>query len=311
MDESKHAPVALFCFNRPDHLRRTIKSLQRCEGYAQHRIIVFGDAARTPADAGRVAATRSVAAELLGRDAELRFAEENRGLSRSIIDGVSEILQRHGRVIVVEDDLLLGKGFLRYLNNALSFYNDDPRVYQISGYAFEVPTFADRSESLLLPLTTTWGWATWSRAWRAFDPKAEGWQQLARDRELRRRFNLDGAYDYAGMLENQMHGRLDSWGIRWYWSVFKAGGLSCFPPRSLVANLGLDGTGTHGSGVFRDFEQSNLSQDSASFVPAPDRGCDPWTWMTVKRAVWRQNGGALGRVTSILKRMLAITKVRT
>lgn len=310
MVETKHAPVALFCFNRPDHLRRAIKSLQRCEGYAQHRIIVFGDAARTPEDAERVAATRSVAVELLGRDAELRFAEENRGLSRSIIDGVSEILQRHGRVIVVEDDLLLGTGFLRYLNDALSFYADDPRVYQISGHAFEAPTFAHRSESLLLPLTTTWGWGTWSRAWQTFDPQAEGWQQLAKDRALRGRFNLNGSYDYAGMLENQMKGRLNSWGIRWYWSVFKLGGLSCFPPRSLVANLGFDGTGTHGSGVFRDFEQWNLCQDSVRFVPAPSGDCEPRAWMAVKRAVWRQNGGVSGRVASILKRILAITGAR-
>lgn len=151
-----YAPVALFAFKRPAHLRRTIESLQRCEDYARHRIIVFCDAARIAAEAERVADTRSVAVELLGQDAELHFAEEDRGLSRSIIDGVLEILQRHGRVIVVEDDLLLGTGFLRYLNDALSFYGDDPRVYQISGHAFEVPTFAHRSESSLLPLTTTW-----------------------------------------------------------------------------------------------------------------------------------------------------------
>jgi hypothetical protein len=311
MDKKTHAPVALFAFNRPYHLRRTIESLKRCQGFAQTRIFLFADAARNPAEEEIVTATRSVAVELLGRDAELRFAHQNRGLSRSIIEGVSEIVERYGRVIVVEDDLLLGSSFLRYLNDALCFYADHPHVFQVSGHVFEVPEFARRRESLLLPLTTTWGWATWSRAWRAFDPQAEGWQLLASDSELRCRFNLDGSYDYAGMLNNQMQGRLDSWGIRWYWSVFKAGGLSCFPPRSLVANAGLDGTGTHGPGIFRHVERVNVSQDPVGFVPAPDGGCEPGVWTAVKRAIWRRNGGPLGRMTSIFKSLLVTPEVRS
>jgi hypothetical protein len=309
MDEIEHAPVALFAFNRPDHLRRTIESLKRCEGYAQHRIIVFADAARTAAEAERVAATRAVAVELLGRDAELRFAEKNRGLSRSIVEGVDEMVQRYGRVIVVEDDLLLGNEFLRYLNDALSFYAGDSRVYQVSGHAFAVSEFACRRESLLLPLTTTWGWATWSRAWRALDLQAKDWQLLASERELRRRFNMDGFYDYAGMLESQMQGRLDSWGIRWYWSVFKAGGVSCFPPRSLVANAGLDGSGTHGPGIFRNVEHENLTANPVFFFPAPD-DFEMAAWLAVKRAIRRRNGGVLGRITSVLKRLLSASGVR-
>ena len=96
-------------------------------------------------------------------------------------------------------------------------------------------------------MTTTWGWATWARAWEAYDPAATGWEQLQQDRPLRRRFDLDGAYPYTWLMKRQQRGQSDSWGIRWYWSVFQAQGLSVFPPRTLVSNTGQDGSGTHGA----------------------------------------------------------------
>jgi hypothetical protein len=303
MAETMHAPVVLFAYNRPDHLRRTIESLKRCEGYAQTPIFLFADAARTPAETDRVAATRLVAAELLGQGAEFRFAEENRGLSRSIIEGVGEIVERYGRVIVIEDDLLLSSGFLRYINDALSHYENNEKVFQISGYAFDAPELMCRSQSLLLPLTTTWGWATWARAWQAFDPQANGWESLALDFKLRRRFNLDGTYDYATMLESQMRGRVDSWGIRWYWTVFQAGGLSCFPPRSHVINAGMDGSGTHGAGISRYLKRKEALGTPSGFVPPRENDVEPGAWKAVKTAIRRQNGRLVGDAINKLKQI--------
>jgi len=47
----------------------------------------------------------------------------------------------------------------------------------------------------------------------------------------------------------------NSWGIRWYLSVFMQKGLVLYPSHTLVENLGMDGTGVHcGKGSFLDGE---------------------------------------------------------
>jgi Glycosyl transferase family 2 len=302
------APVALFIFNRPDHLRRTIESLKACAGFEDSPIFVFADGARGTQDTAAVKATRQLAVELLGERAEYKLSESNKGLARSIIEGVGLLLASHGRVIVVEDDLELAPEFLRYLNDALDHYADDPLVYQISGHMFDVQEFAKREQAVLLPMTTTWGWATWSRAWKAFDPDAHGWRQLQTDRALRKKFNLQGAYDYAHMLELQMLSKRQSWGIRWYWAVFSRGGLTCFPPRTLVANTGMDGTGTNGRGFFRSFESAALPMGVTPFS-APVAGVvEPNAWAAVRRTVWRNNGGWLGFAVDRARKTYALLK---
>ena len=240
------APIALFIYKRPEHAQRTIVSLQACDGVQSSLIYVFADGPKTEAEVPAVGATRDVARELLGGRAIFVEQEQNRGLANSIIAGTTELCDRHGTVVVVEDDLILAPSFLRFLNEGLERYRDEPRVMQVSGHMFDVPSFMDQREALLLPMTTSWGWATWKRAWTLFDPFSTGWRERLADKAEANRFNLGGTYDYVGLLKRQMNGEIDSWAIRWYYSVFARGGLVLFPPRTLVSNVGLDGSGTHG-----------------------------------------------------------------
>lgn len=239
------APIALFVYKRPDHARRAIGSLQSCDGFASSPIHVFADGPKNDAEIPAVEATRAAAHDLLGRDAVFVEQVRNRGLANSIIAGTTELCDRFGRVIVVEDDLVVARSFLRFLNEGLERYCDEPRVMQISGHMFDVPSLAHQREAVLLPMTTSWGWATWKRAWALFDPSAAGWRERLSDAAEARRFNLDGRHDYARMLTRQMAGAIDSWAIRWYYTVFARGGLVLYPPRTLVSNSGFDGTGTH------------------------------------------------------------------
>jgi hypothetical protein len=296
------APIAVFAYRRPDHLRRTLESLARCNGFAESQVYVFADGAKGEADAADVAATRDVARTLLGDRAEYRFSPENRGLSRSIVGGVEAVLERHGAVIVVEDDMEFGAGFLDYMNGALDRYAEEPRVWQVSGYMFDVAEFAGRDRALFLPLTTSWGWGTWARAWRHFDAAATGWRALSGERELRRRFNFGGVFDYASMLEEQMRGVGDSWAIRWYWSLFRGDALAVFPPVSLVRNTGMDGSGTHGRGVMRRFENSVPGTEFSVRWPEAIL-IDDADYAAVRRALWRQNGGVAGMAADRLRRL--------
>jgi len=251
-----YAPVLLFVYNRPRHTRLTVEALQNNTFAAGSDLVVYSDAPRKPEAAAAVQEVRRYIRTIAGF-ASVTIVERsaNLGLANSIIDGVSQYCRERGRVIVVEDDLLTSPYFLEYMNNALSRYEDETRVMQVAGYMFPV-SLNINEDALLLPFVTSWGWATWQRAWQHFDPDANGYHQLEKDRRRRRRFDLDGHYRYFRMLRAQRNGTADSWAIRWYLSVFLREGLVLFPAKSLVRNLGFDGSGVNCA--VSEFKQGDL-----------------------------------------------------
>ncbi len=240
------APIALFVYRRTDLLNAVLDSLEACPEFPESDVFVFSDGPKNAAAAADVAQVRALVRERLRPNMTVIEARENRGLANSIIAGVTRLCEEYGRAIVIEDDLIVSPALLGWFNTALEAYADNPAVMQVSGYAFDVPLLRKRRHGVFLPLASSWGWATWQRAWSAFDPDAGGWEAIKSDRALRRRFDVGGAYPYAKMLERQMRGQVDSWAIRWYWTIFVLGGLTLFPPRSLVRNDGTDGAATHG-----------------------------------------------------------------
>jgi hypothetical protein len=219
--------------------------LLRCPEYDASPLYVFCDGPKAGVD-DNVVAVRHVVRQLAGDEAVILESEHNKGLAASIISGVTKLCEDFGRVIVLEDDLLVSSGFLRYMNDALNLYEKKDKVMQVSGHMFAVQELTGSDDAFFLPFTSSWGWATWARAWNDFDSEAEGWEQLKTNKEKRVRFNLDNSYDYYSMLEKQMAGKIDSWAIRWYWTVYKQDGLVLYPSSTLVNNIGFDGSGTHG-----------------------------------------------------------------
>jgi GT2 family glycosyltransferase len=239
------APIALFVYNRPVHARQTVEALQKNELAGESDLFIFSDAPKKPEAAAAVGEVRKYIKSISGfKSVIIVERDRNFGLANSVIDGVTRLCDEYGRAIVLEDDLLTSPYFLRFMNEALDRYQNNVQVMQISGHMFPADIPA-QTDAVFLPMTTSWGWATWQRAWQGFDPAAAGYETLKRDRTLRRRFNLDGSYNYFGMLEQQLRGEIDSWAIRWYLTVFLRGGLTLFPKKSLVENMGFDGSGTH------------------------------------------------------------------
>jgi hypothetical protein len=239
------APIALFVYNRPTHTRQTVEALRANPLAASTELHVFSDGPRTPETAPRIREVREYLKTIVGfAKVTVHERDRNFGLAASVIDGVTRLCGAAGRVIVVEDDLLVAPHFLDYMNSALERYHDEAEVMQVSGYMFPIDVAAE-ADAFFMPFTTSWGWATWERAWQYFDPAMTGFDALAGNRQLRDRFNLGGAYDYFDMLERQRGGSIDSWAIRWYLSVFMRNGLTLYPARTLVRNIGFDGSGTH------------------------------------------------------------------
>ena len=284
-------PVVVFIHRRPEHLKNTLLSLLKCDGIEHAPIFVYGDGARSEDEMKEVTQARNIAESILGNRAKYRYSKKNKGLSRSVIDGVTEVLMEFEEIIVLEDDLILERNFLLYMNKALKKYCKTENVYQISGYQFDVSEFKEKKEALFLPFTVSWGWGTWRRAWSQLEEDAEGWMNLKSDKRLRYSFNLDGTYEYSTMLFRQMKGSCDSWAIRWYWTVFKNKGLTLFPPKSLVGNSGFDGTGTNGTGIFRKFSKNGQHKYKIMEIEMPnDEKVIEGNFRFLKNTIRRENG---------------------
>jgi len=297
------APIALFVYNRPDHTRKTVEALLTNPLANQTPLHVFSDAPRDEAGSLSVAEVRSYIRSIVGfKTVTIIERETNFGLAGSIIDGVTCLCEDYGRVIVMEDDLVTSPIFLSYMNDALTRYENEDRVMQVSGHIPYVPEFSQRDEAIFVPFITSWGWGTWARAWKHFDSLAQGWENICGDRALRNRFNLDGHYDYARLIRQQMNGEVDSWAIRWYVSVFLRNGVAVFPPQSLVRNIGF-ASGAHGSRTLRWTLSRQVISDRPVAFPGMIQVIDQ-DYVMVQKAIFRQMGGQLGRFLRRVKRCL-------
>ena len=241
------APIALFAYKRPEHLRRCIAALAANPEASRSDLYIFSDASREASAAAGVDEVRAVIGSISGFARVVPvFREVNFGLARSIIDGVGRVCAEHGRVVVVEDDLVVSQHFLAYMNDGLTLYASDLRVASIHGYVY--PAQIPLPETFFLRGTDCWGWATWSRAWQVFEPDAGKLLTQLRERGLAHSFDMDGVGPFISMLEDFIAGRNDSWAVRWHAATYLRGMLTLYPGLSLVNNIGIDGSGTH-SGV--------------------------------------------------------------
>lgn len=238
------APIILFAYRRPDHLRRTLDALLSSPEAGQSDLFVFCDGARVPEDEPGVAGVRQMIQNLTGfKSIHKTLRDDNRGLAKSIISGVTEVLKSHECAIVVEDDLVVSPGFLAFMNAALDFYRDEPKVGSVCGYFY--PVGGTLPKTFFLREADCWGWATWRRGWAHFE--ADGKKLLGgiESRQLSRKFDVQGSYPYVQMLQDQIAGKNNSWAIRWQASLFLADKLTLYPGKSLVQNIGFDGSGEH------------------------------------------------------------------
>lgn len=240
----KLAPIVVFAYNRPDHLRQTILALKQNVLADESDLYVYSDAQKSEAQSNKVEAVREYTRLIDGfKSVTIVERETNLGLASSIIEGVTTIVNKYGRIIVLEDDMVTSPYFLSYMNEALEKYADEDRVVSIHGYVY--PVKQHLPEAFFLPGADCWGWATWSRGWNCFNSDGQSLlEELKRTKQIRS-FDFNGAYPFSKMLEEQIMGKNDSWAIRWYASAFLAGKLTMYPGRSLVHNIGNDRTGIH------------------------------------------------------------------
>lgn len=232
----------MFCYNRPDHTVKTVEALKKNLLADQSDLIIYSDAPKNEVAIKGVEEVRLYLKSITGfKSVKVIERDRNWGLAPSIIDGVTDIVNRFGNVIVLEDDLVTNPYFLEYMNAGIEKYKDDPKVASIHGFIYDIP---DLPETFFIRGADCWGWATWKRAWDQFNPNGEELLSELQTKRLTRLFDFQGEYAYVQMLKDQIAGRNSSWAIRWYASAFLKEMLTLYPGKSLVKNIGFD-MGTH------------------------------------------------------------------
>lgn len=258
------APILLFVYNRLTHTQRCVEALSRNPLASESELFIYSDAPKSIDQRQAVQEVRNYIHTLQGfKHITITERNENWGLARNIIDGVSAQVNKYGRVIVLEDDLVVAPHFLKFMNDALETYKDEPKVGHIQACDFtQDPSLP---ETFLIKWTGSWGWATWDRAWKHFNPNGKALLQELEARKLAYTFDFDGKYGYTRMLRRQIEGKNNSWAIRWNASLFLKDILSLNVGRSLVQNEGFDGSGTNcgGGGLYA----STLYMEKLPVIP--------------------------------------------
>lgn len=243
---TKKAPVALFVYNRPYHTKRTLDALEKNFLALETPLYIFIDAPSSNLACSQCNAVLKCVSSVRGfASVRLLHRENHIGLANSIIDGVQMLCAIYGRVIVLEDDLETSPHFLHYMNDALDLYANDESVGSISAYLYPVRLPRELPDTIMLRFPMSWGWGTWARCWNLFERDGTKLRDLLKTRRMTGSFNSIGIGNSMSMLNNQIAGRNDSWFIRWHASLFLAKKKSLAPSRSLINNIGLDGTGVH------------------------------------------------------------------
>ena len=250
MEVKKIAPVVVFVYNRLDKAKNCIEALEKCLLTDQTELHVFADGAKGEKDKDKVEAVHKWLREYGEGSCSfskvfLHIKEKNAGLASSIISGVTQLTNDYGKVIVVEDDLIVARSFLQYMNGALDYYEEDDSIWEIASYGYNLKALRKYNHDIYLGYrASSWGWATWKDRWDACDWEVKDYEELKNSKEMQEKFCRGGG-DLYPMLQRQMRGESDSWAIRWAYSCAMKDKYVIYPKVGQVSNDGFDGTGIH------------------------------------------------------------------
>ncbi|KKP37069.1 MAG: hypothetical protein UR23_C0008G0002 [Candidatus Roizmanbacteria bacterium GW2011_GWA2_32_13] len=242
------SPIVLFVYNRPEHTQKTVESLQKNFLAEESDLFIFSDGPKNDLDVVKVQEVRNYIKKISGfKSTAISEKDKNLGLANSIISGVTDIVNKFGKIIVLEDDMISSPYFLEFMNEALDIYGNEKKVISIHGYIYPIKNKLKEKlpETFFLKGADCWGWATWKRGWNLFEPDGGKLLRELEERNLLHEFDFNGSYPYSNMLRRQIAGQNDSWAIRWYASAFLRDKLTLYPRESLIQNIGLDNSGTH------------------------------------------------------------------
>jgi hypothetical protein len=237
------APIVLFVYNRLWHTQQTVEALQKNKLASESELFIYSDDAKNEDARVSVDEVRKYIDNITGfKKNTVIKRDKNWGLANSIIDGVTQIVNEYGRIIVLEDDLVTSPYFLKFMNEGLTLYENEDKVASIHGYIYPIDNLPD---TFFIKGADCWGWATWKEAWDIFEPNGQKILDDLKSRRLEKEADFNNSYGFTQMLKDQINGKNNSWAVRWYMSAFLKDMLTLYPGKSYVQNIGNDDSGSH------------------------------------------------------------------
>ncbi len=244
---SSLAPIILFVYNRPLHTRKCLDALQKNELANESELFIYADGPKENPSYDQLQKIKEVRKLIIEKkwckEVHIIESEKNKGLVNSVIDGVTEIVNKFGKIIVLEDDLVTSPFFLKFMNEGLEFYKDISEVISVHAYVY--PVKRKLPDTFFLRGADCWGWATWKRGWELFEEDGKKLLKNIFLRNLEKDFDFNNSYPFIQMLIDQNDGKNNSWAIKWYASAFLNNKFTLYPGISFVQNIGNDNSGTH------------------------------------------------------------------
>lgn len=269
---NSHAPVVVFAYNRPEKIKECIQSLERCSECELTDLVVFCDGPKNSSAKVKVEETRDYLQKYKEnskfKSCSLILSDTNKGLANSVIGGVTQVISKYGRAIVVEDDLTVSKNFLSFLNGALEKYEDEMNVGAVSAYSYPLKILKTyKQDTYAILKGDCWGWATWANRWDEASWSVVDFDEYFRDKRLRKGFEkTENGLDVMMFLLSK--GKNSSWAVRWVLNLYKKNLLTIYPTRSLVSNEGFDGSGTHSGTEKKYFVPLKEDEEPRSYCEA-------------------------------------------
>jgi hypothetical protein len=298
------APVILFVYNRPEHTLKTLEALQANELSSQTELYVFCDGAKSNATSEqleKIAQTRQVVRKQKWcANVHIEESTTNKGLAASIISGVSKVIEKHSRAIVLEDDIVTGRYFLTYMNKALDLYKDSPEVWHINAWTNPVKA-TDPAGTFIYPVMECWGWATWADRWQHYKKDSEYYYKKFTRKDIYH-FNSEGTENRWKQVLRNRSGKLNTWAIFWAATIFEHGGVCVAPQKTLVKNVGMDNSGENCYSSPLQVVRDSIDHEVTSFVQ--EICVDECMYNRLKKFFRRKNLITVGRVYRKLKSIL-------
>lgn len=272
--KSDLSPILLFSYIRLWHLKQTVEALRRNYLAKESELFIFSDGAKNKNDAKKVKEVRDYISSINGfKKISIILRPHHLGLANSIISGVSEIIKKYKKVIIVEDDLVSTPNFLTFMNKALEIYESDKRIFSVTGFTY--PNIIPQTYGKPVYLAyraSSWGWGTWRDRWKKVDWQVKDYEKFIADDNARNKF-ARGGEDLFAMLDYQMKGYIDSWAIRWCYTHYKYDAYCLYPTVSKIKNIGLDRSGTHKTKLHLDItlDRSKIKSISLPKHITPNR----------------------------------------
>ncbi len=247
--KSNLAPIVLFAYNRPELLQETISALKNCLLVDRSPILIFCDGPKpdmSKEELENLERVRFLAKSIdFGLNIELICRDKNLGLHDALINGINEVFNIYEKAIFLEDDIIVSKNFLSFMNQTLEFYANEERVFSVTGYAPRLNIPTDYTyDTFFFPRASSWGWGTWKRAWTHFDPNIDDFNEFIQDKQRVKEFQK-GGQDQLYTLKNQMKGHVSSWAVKWSYVHYKHNAFCLYPVSSLIDNIGFSSLATH------------------------------------------------------------------